>query len=178
MRRGSSLRSVVGITMVGALGLSACGDHASGETKSAAATTPRTASSPCPSVEQVSKAAGFEVTFTQAIGTNPDSWMGCQYGLTGRYRGTFITVTGEPASRADSIYGEMKERVKAINGDQAEADRLDLGSGGWAFGGDSKGEAAAVVGSHVYHVDFGYVGLGSLGDQKDPMVRVLKLFAH
>lgn len=178
MPHGSSLLSVVVVTMVGALGLSACGDRASGETRRAASTAGRTASSPCPSAEQVGQAAGFTLTFTQSLGGTPDTWMGCQYGLTGRYHGTFITVTGEPASRADSIYGEMKEKVKAINGDKAEADRLELGSGGWAFGGDSKGEAAAVVGSHVYHADFGYVGLASLGDQKDAMVRVLKLFAH
>jgi hypothetical protein len=126
----------------------------------------------------VTAAAGFTVTFTQAIGSNPDTWMACQYALAGRYRGSGITITGEPASKADSIYAEIKQRVKAINGQDAEADRLDIGSGGWAFGADSHGEAAAVVGSHVYNVDFGHTGLGSMGDQKDAMVRVLKLMAH
>jgi hypothetical protein len=30
----------------------------------------------------------------------------------------------------------------------------------------------------VYHVELGHAGLGSIGDQKDAMVRVLKLFAR
>lgn len=177
MRHGSLLFSAVVVVLVGTSGLTACGDRASGETH-AAAKAGRSASSACPTVEQVGAAAGFPVTFTQEIGGSADTWMGCQYQLTGRYHGTFIIVTAEPASGADSIYGEMKQRVKALNGENAEAERLALGSGGWAFGSDSKGEAAAVVGSHVYHAEFGYVGLGSLGDQKDAMVRVLKLVAH
>jgi hypothetical protein len=177
MRHGSPLLSAAVVTVVGTLSLTACGDRASGETHAAAGSN-RAASSSCPTVEQLGAAAGFTVTFTQQIGRDADTWLGCQYQLTGRYRGTFIMVTGEPASGADSIYGEMKQRVKSLNGQDAEAERLDLGSGGWAFGSDSKGEAAAVVGSHVYHAEFGYVGLGSLGDQKDAMIRVLKLFVH
>lgn len=177
MRCGSPLHSAVVVTVVGTLSLTACGDRAAGEAH-AAARSNRAASSACPTVEQVGAAAGFAVTFTQEIGRDPDTWIGCQYQLTGRYRGTFILITGEPAAGADSIYAEMKQKVKALNGQDAEADRLDLGSGGWAFGSDSKGEAAAVVGSHVYHAEFGYMGLGSLGDQKDAMVRVLKLFAR
>jgi hypothetical protein len=177
MRHGSSLLSVAAVLVVAAPSLTGCGDRASGATRSAAGSKPA-ASSSCPTVEQVGTAAGFAVTFTQKLGRDADTWIGCQYQLTGRYHGTFIIVTGEPASGADSIYGEMKERVKDLNGSGAKAERLDLGSGGWAFGSDSKGEAAAVVGSHVYHAEFGYVGLGSLGDQKHAMIRVLNVFAR
>jgi hypothetical protein len=181
MPRSSRSLALVLAAALAASTLPACGNRASGQAGaggSAASKPARSAPSSCPSVEQVSQAAGFQVTFTQSIGSNPDSWMACQYELAGRYRGSFITITGEPASKADSVYRELKERVKAVNGENAAADRLDFGSGGWAFGADSHGEAAAVAGSHVYHVDFGHTGLGSMGDQKDAMVRVLKLMAH
>jgi len=176
-RTSRSLRLLL-FTALATCALGACGKRASGETATAGGKPGRSPSA-CPSVEQVSQAAGFPVTFTQTIGTNPDTWMGCQWELTGRYRGSFIMLTGEPAANADSIYAEMKQAVKAINGQKAEAERLDLGSGGWAFGSDdSKSEAAAVIGSHVFHAELGYSGLGTIGNQKDAMVRVLKLMAR
>jgi hypothetical protein len=178
MSRSSRSFRLMLFTTLATCGLGACGKRASGETATASGKAGRPPSA-CPSVEQVSQAAGFPVTFTQAIGTNPDTWMGCQWEMTGRSRGTFIMLTGEPAANADSIYAEMKQAVKAINGQEAEADRLDLGSGGWAFGSeDSRSAAAAVIGSHVYHAELGYSGLGTIGNQKDAMVRVLKLMAH
>jgi hypothetical protein len=128
-------------------------------------------------VEQVGQAAGFPVTLKQSIVL--DTWMGCSYEMTGRYRGAGFVLTGDPAAKADSVYAYVKQRVKDINGQDAEAERVNVGSGGWAFGADSKGEAAAVIGSHVYNVEFADVGvLRSLGDQKDAMIRVLKMMVH
>ena len=178
MRHGSRLLPVVLAAMAGTVGLSACGDRASGATHASSSTPGRSTPTPCPTPEQVGAAAGFAVSFTTGSGTGPDTWMGCQYRMTGRYRSNSITVTGEPASKADSVHDYMKDRVKDVNGPDAELERLDVGHGGWAFGGDSHGEAAAVAGSHVYHVEFGAVGLASMGDQKDAMVRVLKVLAH
>jgi len=178
MLRSSRSVPLALFTLASAAALGACGDRASGETATAKAKPGRSTTSGCPSVADVSAAAGFTVTFTQSIGSDPDTWMACQYEMAGRYRGTFIELTGEPAAKADSVYAYVKRRVKEVNGQDAEADRLDLGSGGWAFGGESHGEAAGVIGSHVYHVELGYGGLGSIGDQKDAMVRVLKLMTH
>jgi hypothetical protein len=159
-------------------GLGACGDRASGETAAAGARPAGKATSFCPSVADLSAAAGFEVSFTQSIGNSPDSWVACQYEMTGRYRGTFVELTGEPASKADSVFGEIKRAVKGMKGVDAEADRLDLGSGGWAYGSNSLSDAAAVVGNHVYRSRMEYMGFNKIGDQKDAMVRVLKLIAH
>jgi len=158
-------------------GPGACGDRASGETSSAAATPGRTSSS-CPSAADVSAAAGFEVTFTTSIGTSPDRQMACMYEMAGRYRGTFLDLTGQPASEADSVFADIKRAVKGMKGIDAEADRLDLGSGGWAYGSNSLSEAAAVVGSHVYHARLEYMAVTTIGDQKEAMVRVLKLIAR
>jgi hypothetical protein len=159
----------------------ACGDRASGETQAAGdATAKRGRSAPqvCPTVEQVTAAAGFQVTFTQSIGSSPDTWMACQYEMTGRYRGNFLELTGEPASRADSVYADIKRAVKGMKGQDVDADRIGVGSGGWAYGSSSRSEAAAVVGSHVYHANLEYMMEGSIGDQKEAMVRVLGLIAR
>src|SRR6476620_8867460 len=145
-------------------GLGACGDRASGETAAAGARPAGKATSFCPSVADLSAAAGFEVSFTQSIGNSPDSWVACQYEMTGRYRGTFVELTGEPASKADSVFSDIKRATKGMNGVDAEADRLDLGSGGWAFGSNSMSEAAAVVGNHVYHAKMDYMGFNKIGD--------------
>lgn len=159
----------------------ACGERASGETQadgSASARPANAGKSACPSMEQVNQAAGFEVRFVQSIGSSPDTWMACQYEMTGRYRGTFLEVTGEPAAKADSVFGEMKQAVKGMKGVNAELDKIDLGNPGWGYGSNSLSEAAAVVGSHVWHAKLEYLMAEGIGDQKDAMVRVLKLIAR
>ena len=151
--------------------LGACGGGASGQATSAAAKSRRPASF-CPSVKDVSTAAGFPVTLKVAGGSQ-DSF-DCVYELTGRYRGTTIELTGNPASLAEDVFTKVKQSAKVMNGQGAEAERIDLGSGGWAYGGGG-GEAAAAGGGHVYHVALHSGPLSSIGDQKDAMVRILKL---
>jgi len=112
------------------------------------------------------------------LADNPDRWMACQYEMTGRYRGNFLDLTGEPAGKADSVVTDMKRAVKGMKGQDAELDRVDLGTQGWAFGSNSMSEAAAVVGPHVYHAKLDYMLDSSIGDQKEAMVRVLKLIAR
>ncbi|HET9040387.1 MAG TPA: hypothetical protein VFN40_09465 [Gemmatimonadales bacterium] len=179
-RRSRSL-PLVFVAAIATSGLGACGDRASGETRAGASAASRPAGatrSPCPSVEQVGEAAGFQVTFTQAIGSSPDTWIGCQYEMTGRYRGNFLELTGDPASKADSVFADMKRAVKGMKGTDAELDKIDVGAQGWAFGSNSMSQAAAVVGSHVWHASLEYMLSGSIGDQKDAMVRVLQLVAR
>jgi hypothetical protein len=127
---------------------------------------------------QVVEVAAFQVTFTRAIGSNPDRAMTCMYEMTGRYRGNFLELTGEPASKADSVFADMKQGVKWMNGVNAELDRIEFGTQGWAYGSNSTSEAAAVVGSHVWHAKLEYLAAGGIGDQKEAMVRLLKLIAR
>ena len=179
-RRFQSLPLVL-FSAFAAWGLSACGDRASGEAqagRSAAARPGTSAKSACPTVEQVNAAAGFEVTFTSSMGRTPDTGMFCQYEMTGRHRGTFLELMGNPASKADSVFADMKQAVKGMNGVNAELDKIDLGSQGWAYGSGSLSEAAAVLGSHVWHAKLTYLLAEDIGDQKDAMVRVLGLVAR
>src|SRR6476659_4097051 len=103
--------------------------------------------------------------------------MACQYEMTGRYRGTFLELPGEPAGKADSVFMDMKRAVKGMKVQGAQLDRVDLGTQGWAVGSNSMSEAAAVVGPHVYHAKLDCMLDSSIGDQKEAMVRVLKLIA-
>jgi hypothetical protein len=163
-----------------AWGFGACGERASGEAQpgtSAAATPGRSATTACPTAEQVGEAAGFQVTFGQALGS-PDTWMACQYQMTGRYRGNFLEIMADPASKADSVFTDLKRAVKGMKGMDAEPDKIDVGTQGLAFGSNSMSEAAAVVGSRVWHARLDYLMSGSIGDQKDAIVRVLKLVAR
>jgi hypothetical protein len=132
----------------------------------------------CPSVEQVGQAAGFPVTFMQSLGAPPDRWSQCHYEMTGRYRGNYLELSRQPASLADPIFAEMQQTVKVMKGSEARADPIALGSGGWAFGSNSRSEAAAVVGSQVWRAKLSYMLAGEIGDQKEAMVHVLEAVAR
>src|SRR5262249_14385550 len=88
---------------------------------------------------------------------------------------TFIELAGNPASLAEDTFRKVKQSVKIMNGDAAEAERIDVGSGGWAYGGNAGSEAAAADAGHVYHVTLHSGPLSNIGGQKDALVRVLKL---
>ena len=68
--------------------------------------------------------------------------------------------------------------VKVMKGGDAKPERITLGSGGWAFGSNSRSEAAAVVGSQVFRANLNYMLARDIGDQKEAMVRVLESVAR
>jgi hypothetical protein len=179
-RRFQSLPLLL-ISAFAAWSLGACGERASREAQaggSAASGSGGSSNGSCPTVEQVSQAAGFQVTFTSSMGRTPDTWMVCQYEMTGRHRGTFLQLMGNPASKADSVFADMKQAVKGMKGVNAELEKIDVGTQGWAYGSNSLSEAAAVTGSHVWHSTLEYLMVTDIGDQKDAMVRVLELVAR
>jgi hypothetical protein len=156
--------------------LSACGGGAAGESaggERSAGVRASVKSSPCPSVTDMSAAMGTSVTFTQSIGSSP--WMTCQYELTGRYRGVFIELTTQPTSRADEVYAELRRLAKGMKGEAATPDSVHLGEGGLAVGSGSMSRAAVLAKGRLYQAEMGYMGFGSLGDQKEAMVRVLEM---
>jgi len=134
-------------------------------------------SSGCPSAADVGTAVGVPVTVVRSDAKNPD-WATCEYELTGRYRGVFLDLKTEPATRAETRFTELKDEVKSANGADAVPDRIAVGEGGWAYGSSSRSKAAAVAGGRLYQARMNYFMFGSIGDQKDAMVRVLKLAIH
>jgi hypothetical protein len=134
-------------------------------------------SSGCPSPADVGAAVGVPVTVVRADDGSPD-WMTCNYQLTGRYRGVFLELTTQPAARAETRFAELKEEVRSAKGPDALPVRIAVGEGGWAYGSSSGSTAAAVAGGRVYRATMNYFAFGSIGDQRDAMVRVLKLAIH
>src|SRR5690349_251490 len=59
----------------------------------------------CPLFNDVSTAAGFPVTL-KVEGGSADSF-DCVYELTGRYHGTTLELTGEPASLAGDVFSKV-----------------------------------------------------------------------
>jgi hypothetical protein len=112
---------------------------------------------------------GTQVTFTQSVGGF------CMYELTGRYRGVFVELLTQPATRADDVFADMRRVVKGMKGQEATPDRVSLGDGGWAFGSGSMSRAAVVANGRLYQANMDYMGFESIGDQKDAMVKVLEL---
>lgn len=162
--RVSMLAAVAAATFTG------CGEGAAGESAAGERIARVVAKgSACPSVEDMTTAMGTPVTFTQSVGGY------CMYELTGRYRGVFIELTTQPASRADDVYADMRRVVKGMKGQEATPDRVDLGDGGWAFGSGSRSRAAVVAKGRLYQANMNYMAFESIGDQKDAMVRVLEL---
>ena len=160
------------LAAVAASTLTGCGEGAAGESAGRdrlAGVRAASQSTACPSVQDITTALGSPVTFAQSIGGF------CMYELTGRYRGVFIELTTQPASRADDVFADMRRVVKGMNGQEATPDRVDLGEGGWAFGSGSMSRAAVVANERLYQANMDYMGFETIGDQKDAMVRVLEL---
>jgi hypothetical protein len=142
-----------------------------------AATAKVAETSGCPSTADVGTAVGSAVRVVRADADNPD-WATCEYELTGRYRGVILDLKTEPAARAETRFAELKEEVKPANGADALPDRIPVGEGGWAYGSSSRSTAAAVAGGRVYRATMNYFAFGSIGNQKEAMVRMLKLAIH
>ena len=99
----------------------------------------------------------------------------CMYELTGEYRGAFVTLTTQPATRANDLYADIGKRVKGAKGVNAKPDPVKLGEGGWGYGSMGKKEAAAVSQGTLYHVELDYDLFESLALREDAAVRVLDL---
>ena len=127
------------------------------------------AAAPCPTPAQIETAIGFPVT-SRSVPVD-----GCMYELTGRYRGVFVTVMYQPATRANDVFAEIRERVKGLKGKDARPDSLKLGEGGWGYGSRGKREAAAVSQGRLYHVEMSYGLFESLTVREDAAVKVIEL---
>lgn len=158
------------LATVAAATIPACGEGAEGEGNARQGVAGATVKgSTCPSVSDMTTAMDTPVTFSRSIGGF------CMYELTGRYRGVFVELLTQPASRADDVFAHMRQVVQGMKGQGATPDRVDLGDGGWAFGSGSMSRAAVVAKGRLYQANMNYMGFESIGDQKDAMVRVLEL---
>jgi hypothetical protein len=161
--RSISVRLILAL----AAGLAACGEGAADEPQKAAGGSARAV--PCPPAADIETAIGFPV---KPVSVPVD---GCMYELTGRYRGVFVTLMYQPATRANDVFAEMKKSVKVRKGQKAEPDSVSLGAGGWAYGSSGSREAAAVSQGYLYHVEMNYTLFSSMSVREDAAVRVVEL---
>ena len=91
----------------------------------------------CPTPAVIETTIGFPVKPVHLLSDR------CMYELTGQYRGAFVTLTYQPATRANDVYAEIRQRVK-VKGVNAKPDAVSLGEGGWGYGSMGKKEAATV----------------------------------
>jgi hypothetical protein len=166
MRRTSRSTSTTLILAL-AMGLMVCSEGAGSEARHAAARG-STGTPPCPTVADIETAIGFPV---KAIPMPIDR---CMYELTGQYRGAFVTLSYQPATRANDVFADIRKRVK-VKGLDAQPDRLSLGEGGWGYGSMGKKEAATVSQGQLYHVEMDYDLFESLNLREDAAIRVVEL---
>jgi hypothetical protein len=128
-----------------------------------------TGAAPCPTPADIETTIGFPVK------AHPQVSDRCMYELTGQYRGAFVTLSYQPATRADDVYAEIRQRVKGAKGVNAQPDPLSLGEGGLAYSSLGKKEAATVSQGQLYHVEMDYDLFESLKFREDAAVRVIEL---
>jgi hypothetical protein len=84
-----------------------------------------------------------------------------------------IELEEKPAQAADQLFAEIRQRMKIARGQSAEAERISVGDGGWAYGARSQSEAAARRGGKVYHARMIYSLSTTIPDRKDAMVQLI-----
>jgi hypothetical protein len=124
---------------------------------------------PCPTPAAIETTIGFPVK------VHPQVTDRCMYELTGQYQGAFVTLSYQPATRAEALFADIKKRVKGAKGINAQPDRVSLGEGGLAYGSMGKKEAAAVSQGQLYHVEVDYDLMEDLKLREDVAVRLIEL---
>ena len=160
---GISRSTSAGLLLSLAAALAACGEAAGDDPRGAPGPAV-----PCPSTADIETAVGYPV---KQVSVPVD---GCMYELTGRYRGVFVTLMYQPATRANDVFADIARGVKA-KGNDAKPDSLKIGEGGWGYSSRSRREAAAVSGGRLYHVDMDIALFESLSLPEDAAVRVIEL---
>ncbi|MGH7605711.1 MAG: hypothetical protein ACREME_00100 [Gemmatimonadales bacterium] len=84
-----------------------------------------------------------------------------------------IELAVQPAQRADDIFAQLQQRVRLARGESAEAERISVGDGGWAYGAGSQSEAAARRRGKVYRARMSYPLSTTSPDRKDAMVQLV-----
>jgi hypothetical protein len=129
---------------------------------------PSTSAVACPTPADIGTTIGFPVNSVMAMADR------CMYELTGRYRGAFVTLTYQPATRAADVYADIRQHVK-VKGVNAKPDPVKLGEGGWSYSSLGKQEAAAVAQGQLYHVEMDYNLFENLDLQEEAAIRVIEL---
>lgn len=127
------------------------------------------AAEPCPKTAEIETTIGYPVRAHAVMADH------CMYELTGQYQGAFVTLSYQPASRANDRFEEIRQRTKGMLGVNAQPDRLTVGEGGLGYSSRGKKEAATVAQGRLYHVEMDYDLHEDLKLRDDAAVRVIEL---
>lgn len=84
-----------------------------------------------------------------------------------------LELSIKPGGAAQSVFEDIQSSAKIVLGSSAEAERINVGEGGWAFESASQTRAAAVRAGKMYHARI-HDPLGtSASGRKDAMVRLV-----
>jgi hypothetical protein len=84
-----------------------------------------------------------------------------------------VELSIKSAQAADQLFADIQSKAKIALGSSAQADRIDVGQGGWAYGSRSVSEAAARAGEKVYHARMAYPLSTTTPSHKEAMVRLV-----
>ena len=151
----------------------ACGERAGGKAGDGTAATARRAPS-CPDAPFISTKIGFPVRAMPGASRSEPGTLLCAYQATDAALGAFVSIAVAPLSPGEDAMSEVRESAKTFLGEQADADAIDVGERGYAYGSMSKSEAAAIRASQVYRVDVTSAAAARLGDRKAAVVAILR----
>jgi hypothetical protein len=151
----------------------ACGDRngRSGE-RAPAARGPAAPS--CPDAGFISTTIGVAVRSRPDASRSEPGTLLCAYQTTDKARGAFVSIAVAPLSPGEDAMAEIRASARAVLGEQADAEPIDVGDRGYAYGSSSKSGAAAIRQSRVYRVDVTSVTGAPLGDRKAAVVTILR----
>ena len=128
----------------------------------------------CLSAADVSGALGLEVREFRAGSQTSGPNAICAYQGADNKLGVSVTTIVGPADRADEVFGKMRESVKLFNGAGAEPEAIKVGERGFAYGGGSKSEAAAISGGRLYHAEVMSSASADIGDKKAGLTEIVR----
>lgn len=128
----------------------------------------------CLSAAEVSAALGLEVREFRAGSQTSGSNAVCAYQGADNKLGVSVTTIVGPAERADEVFGKMKESAKLFLGAGSEPEAIKVGERGFAYGGGSKSEAAAVSGGRLYHAEVMSSASADIGDKKAGLTEIVR----
>ena len=128
----------------------------------------------CLSAADVSSALGLEVREFRAGSQTSGPNAVCAYQGAENKLGVSVTTIVGPADRADEVFRKMRESVKLFNGAGAEPEAIKVGDRGYAYGGSSKSEAAAVSGGRLYHAEVVSTASANIGDKKAGVIEIVR----
>ncbi len=132
----------------------------------------RSAQSICLGADQVSRTVGFAVkVLPQGTRRHGDTEI-CAYQAV-ENQGVFVGLIVQPEGGEEDPIASVRSGAKVMLGAQADAEPVAIGDGGYAYGSDSKSEAAVKKGNRVYLADI-TASAGSTGDKKDAVIELLR----